>query len=462
MYLVKVTAPDGKGTQSSTFTLLDPPDVGDELTTSFDKTLEWGVKRPLDAVRAQLLRIPENPARLDAQQRLDKVDEKLKEWPEQSKKLKEAAEKLRHAIQQSPAAGPALQPRLQELADVVGKNKAEAARIEQELARSRAADATCERLDQIIEGLKVVSASLNFIQSSLGRVSTAFKLDAASDRFTAFVMPKALEGNAAASFAIKESSKLAANLVLGPIGLADFIVGLVVDVNGFVQEQSFAKYCEKIEGPMSATMHASFTQDGSAWWTYDMTLQGKLVLRYAKGAGAGAAVHVNGEILGSVTGFKVWENALAVLYPVTAKTSTLLRKLVVPPGTPYSETEGKTVGAASPTAFNVAVEGDLVGDKLTLTLGDARSDLSDAVDAKVTYVLLGPMLLAPVVVKYDLPFLKAQKLLFRAMNDGPVELPVSITTKKMTLEKSFTRKRPGENNVADYTLHLRACNPGCR
>jgi hypothetical protein len=239
-------------------------------------------------------------------------------------------------------------------------------------------------------------------------------------------------------------------------------VGLVVDVSGFVQEQNFAKYCEKIEGPMSATMHAAFTQDTATWWTYDMTLQGKLILRYAKGAAPGAAVHVNGEFVGSATKLGVWENALAVLYPVTEKTSTLLRKLVVPPGLPFYDTEGKTVGAASPNAFNVAVAGDIVGDKLTLTLGDARADISDAVEAKVTYVLVGPMILAPIIVKYTLPFTKAQKLLFRSMTDGPIDIPVVVTTKTMTLQKTFTRKRPAQGNVVDYTLNIRACNPGCK
>ena len=274
--------------------------------------------------------------------------------------------------------------------------------------------------------------------------------------------PKSLANNSAAAFAIKESSKLAANVMLGPVGWADAIVGLVVDVSGFMQEQNFAKYCEKLEGPMSATMHAAITQDTSTWWTYDMTLQGKLVLRYAKGAAPGAAVHVNGEFVGSATKLDVWENALAVLYPVTQKTSTLLRKLVVPPGLPYIDNEGKGAGASSPNGFNVAVEGDLVGDKLTLTLGDARADISDAVEAKVTYVLIGPMILAPIIVKYALPFTKAQKLLFRSMTDGPIELPVTVTTKSMTLQKSFTRKRPGEGNVVDYTLNIRACNPGCK
>ena len=462
VYIVKVTAPDGKGTQSSTFTLLDPPDLTEELDASFDRLYAEGLEKLLASMRSQIVGLPANPARLQAEEKLNAVEKKMKEWPEQSKKLKAAVAKFQEAPRKYPEAALALQPRLQTLADVVGENKAEQAVIEQELAKSRAANATCEKMEQIIEGLKTVSAALNFVQSGLSKVATAFNLDGATDRFTAFVTPKSMEGNPAVVFAIKESSKLAANVMLGPVGWADAIVGLAVDVAGFVQEQNFAKYCEKIEGPMTATMHAAFTQDTSTWWTYDITLSGKLVLRYAKGAPAGTAVHVNGEFIGSATKLGVWENALAVLYPVTAKTSTLLRKLDVPSGHPYFDGEGKAVGGAMPTAFNVAVDGDLVGSKLTLRLGDARSDFADSLEAHVTYVLVGPMILAPIIVKYDLPFAKAHLLLFRAMNDGPIEIPVSVTTKTMTLARNLTRKRPAQGNVVDYTLNIRACNPGCK
>ena len=83
---------------------------------------------------------------------------------------------------------------------------------------------------------------------------------------------------------------------------------------------------------------------------------------------------------------------------ITKKTSTMLRKLVVPPGQPFSDLEGKTVAASSPLGFFIPVEGDLVGSKLTLHILDARSDISDLVEAQVTYVLVGPMILAPIIV----------------------------------------------------------------
>lgn len=467
IYIVKVTAPDGKGTQSSTFTLLDPPDLRDELDASFDKIYAEGLEKLLASLRSQIAGIPANPARLQTEEKLDAVEKKMKEWPAESKKLKAAVEKFQGVPKQFPATAALFQPRLQRLADVVERNKAEQAVLEQELAKSRAASVTCEKLEQAIEDLKTLSAALTFVQDGLKQVGLALGLDAGGDQLAASLTPASLQGNPQVGFAIKETFKFTSNLMaggplLGPLGFTTALAGLVVDVLGYAQEQNFAKYCEKIEGPVAATMHAAFTQDTSTWWTYDITLQGRLVLRYAKGAAPGAAVHVNGEFVGSATKLGVWENALAVLYPVTAKTSTLLRKLVVPPGLPYFEGEGKTIGAASPTAFNVAVDGDLVGSKLTLRLGDARSDFSDSMKAHVTYVLIGPMTLAPIIVKYDLPFAKARLLLFRAMSDGPIEIPVAVSTKSMTLQKTLTRKRPAQGNVVDYTLNIRACNPGCK
>ena len=185
IYLVKVTAPDGKGAASSTFTLLDPPDLTDDLGDSFDKLATEGLVKRLASLRAQIAGIPANPARLEVEQRLDKVDAKLGEWAEQGKQLKAAVKKFQEILKTYPQAGPALQPRLQALAEVVGKNTAEQALLEDQLAKSRAADATCEKLEVVIEGLKEVSAALNFIQSGLSKVATAFQLDAAGDRFTA-------------------------------------------------------------------------------------------------------------------------------------------------------------------------------------------------------------------------------------------------------------------------------------
>ena len=461
IYRVKVTAPDGKGVDSTTYTLLDPPDVSDQVVTGFDKLVTEGMDKLVRSVRAQEASLPANPAKIDADAKLAAIEKKMQEWPEQSAKLRKAIEKFQSLSTRFPAAAPLFQPSLEKVAEIAGETPAEQARVDAELARSQAQGVTCEKIESLIESLKVISAAANFLQSKVTDVGLAFGIDLSSDRFASKYTPASLQGNPAMSLAMTEGSKFLQTTLMAPEAFPVALGVLVADVTAYMQQRNFEKYCEKIEGPMSATMHAEFFQEDAPWWKYDIGLKGRLILRYAKNDSPGSAVHVTGELIGTAAKLSVWEDALAVLYPVTKKTSTMLRKLVVPPGQPYSELEGKTIAASSPYGFFIPVEGDLVGTNLTLRLLDARSDLSDLVEAQVTYVLIGPMILAPIIVKYPLPFAKAHLLLFRAMNDGPLELSVVVGRNAMRVQRSAQRTRPGAGNRVDYTLDITACNPGC-
>ncbi|MDL2718716.1 MAG: hypothetical protein PT977_13270, partial [Acidobacteriota bacterium] len=93
-YVVQVTAPDGKGTESSLFILLDPIDLRDELDASFDKIYAEGLEKLLASLRSQIVGLPANPARLQTEEKLNAIEKKMKEWPEHSKKLKAAVEKF--------------------------------------------------------------------------------------------------------------------------------------------------------------------------------------------------------------------------------------------------------------------------------------------------------------------------------------------------------------------------------
>lgn len=461
IYRVLVTAPDGKGVDSTTFTLLDPPDLTDDVAKGFDELVTGGMEPLVRRVRAEIDALPANPAKIDADKKLDVVAAKMQEWPANSKKLRLATERFQALSKKNPAAVSLFQPRLQKLADITAETAAEKKVVDEELSRSAANGVTCEKMEQAIEGMKVISAAANFLQSEIADVGIAFGIDLRAEAFTKAFTPPSLKTNSEYAFALNEGSKFMANIMIAPEAFPLALAQLVTDAAAYVQQKSFDQYCEKIEGPLAATMHAEFFQEKAPWWSYDIALTGKLFLRYAKGGPPGAAVHVTGEFVGSGTKFGVWENALAVLYPVTKKTSTMLRKLIVPPGVPYVETEGKSMSSSSPMGFFIPVEGDLVGSKLTLRMLEARSDFSDAVQAQVTYVLIGPMILAPIIVKYDLPYVKARFLLFRAMSESPIEFPVEVGRGAMRIQRSIKRTRPGAGNTADYTLDIRACNPGC-
>ncbi len=462
IYRVVATAPDGKGVDSTTYKLLDPPTLTDEVVSDFDKLLTDGMEPLVRRIRAQVQALPANPAKIDAETKLTAIEQKMMEWPAQAKKLRSAVERFQSLPSKYPAAAPLFQPRLEKLAEIAGEVPAEKARVDAELARSQSAGVTCEKIEQLIESLKVVSAAANFLQSKLSDVGLAFGIDLGAEGFASTFTPPALKGNSEYALVLTEGSKFLTNIMVSAAAFPLALGALVTDVVVYVQQKNFEKYCEKIEGPLSATMHAEFLQENAKWWTYDMTLKGELILRYAKTDAPGSAVRVTGEFVGSVAKFSVWEDALAVLYPVTKKTSTMLRKLIVPPGMPFVATEGKMAAASSPFGFLIPVEGDLVGNKLTLRMLEARSDLSDAVEAQVTYVLIGPMILAPIIVRYQLPFVKARFLLNRAMSEAPLVFPVEVSRNAMRIQRSVTRTRPGNGNTVDYTLDIKACNPGCQ
>ncbi|MDQ6829069.1 MAG: hypothetical protein M3081_09415 [Gemmatimonadota bacterium] len=461
VYRVRATAPDGKGIDSTTYILLDPPNLTDEVVSDFDKLVTEGMQPLVHRIRAQVLALPPNPAKIDAEAKLSAIEQKIMGWPEQSKKLHSGIERFQSLPSKYPAAAPLFQPRLEKIAEIAGEMPAEKARVDAELARSQSAGVTCEKIEQLIQSLKVVSAAANFLQSKVADVGLAFGIDLGAEGFAKAFTPASLKGNSEYATVLTEGSKFLANIVASSAAFPVALGVLVTDAVVYVQQKNFEKYCEKIEGPFSATMHAEFFQEKAPWWKYDMTLKGTLTLRYAKTDAPGSAAHVTGELVGSAAKLGVWEDALAVLYPVTQKTSTLLRKMIVPPGMPYSETEGKMAAASSPFGFFIPVEGDLVGDKLTLHMLEARSDLSDAIDAQVTYVLIGPMILAPIIVRYQLPFVKARFLLNRAMSESPIVLSVEVGRNAMRVSRSLKRTRPGAGNTADYTLDIKACNPGC-
>jgi len=459
-YRVRVTAPDQKGADSAMLTLYDTPEVPDETAKALDSVVTASSKALAAAVDL-VAALPASPAKLRYQDSLAAAQRRVKEWATQREALKAALTKMGSVPLRFPAAAQNFQPMFAKVSEVANGAHAKSAEIESQLSRSAAAGVTCDRLDQAIEQLKLFSAGMNFVSDGIKSVVKAFGIDYGADAFRQKLTPASLQNDSRYAFALNETFKFTSTIMLGPEAWPVAVVALAADLGAFAKGQEFEKYCEKIEGPMSGTMHAEYYRDGHTWWSYDVAIGGKLILRYAKGASL-SATHVTGEFVGTANHFAVTEDALAVLYPVTRKTSTMLRKLVVPPGQGYNEAEGKTFAGTSPFGFIVPVEGDITGgDKLTLRFLAAQTDLSDAIAAHVVYVLIGPMILAPIVVKYDLPFQTAAFILGRAVEDKPAELAVTVTRNAMVIDHTFNRTRPGDNNKGIYMLKIRACNPSC-
>jgi hypothetical protein len=242
---------------------------------------------------------------------------------------------------------------------------------------------------------------------------------------------------------------------------------ICTDLVGVFTDAMFDRFCEKLEGRFSASLHVEFSNEsGSVWWKYDIRISGRLQLRYAREE-THQTLRVRGEFIGSADEFGLWENVLETLDPALMRGHVLWKKTRLPTTIPFVPTEGNYLGATlGPGAFFIPVEGDLVGDRITLRVLAPKVDFSH-LQAASTYVIAGVRTMGfPVVVDVPFPYKGAHFVITRAANakDGPFDLPVTVDRKagRTVAERTFSRpKVAGDGNVADYAMQIRVCSPGC-
>jgi hypothetical protein len=142
------------------------------------------------------------------------------------------------------------------------------------------------------------------------------------------------------------------------------------------------------------------------------------------------------------------------------------KRTIVPVGIPYVELEGRYAALASPTAFYIPVEGDLVGRHLTLRVQPAKKDIPQEYNtARAIVAILSPLALIPVVVTYPLPYQNAEFVLqhgFEVDEGGPLVLDITVGRNSMQVQRQWQHTKPGEGVKAIYTATLRLCNPSCQ
>jgi hypothetical protein len=245
------------------------------------------------------------------------------------------------------------------------------------------------------------------------------------------------------------------------VDLQGSLSGLILDAAAYAGSRVFESYCEKFEGPLKASMRAEFSKGGDPWWKYSTEIEGKLVLRYAKGA-TGDAASVSGQFEGAARSFKIWENAGKVLFPELMPKGALVARVIRPPiGTPYIQTQGMVAAQVlTPASFYIPVEGTIVGKKLTLRLLTANIDFTTAT-ARGVYVFFGPGTLnVPLTTTFTLPYKDARWILKSALGEQ-TEFEVKTVGTKMSIDRTAKVEKPGSSNTATYTIDLQACNPGC-
>ena len=152
------------------------------------------------------------------------------------------------------------------------------------------------------------------------------------------------------------------------------LAGNLSDLSGFAATKVMSAYCEQFTWPVKAHMKAQFFQDGNKWWEYSFDLRGRITVHYPKDA-VGSSVPLKGRLEGYAYNFKVWENAMTVLYP-NLMSSAVTKKIVIPPA---DLGEGAAVSEA-----NAAVDSKQGGINIDgLQLGGSKSHDTIAVDVRI-------------------------------------------------------------------------------
>jgi len=465
-YRVTAVAPDGRGQDTTSFTVVAPGNFASAASDAVQHIINDGVEIETRLNEA-LKDLPESPAKDEVQEKLKPLEDSIHVAAQRVQQFRQAMQKLADVQTRFPETEPVFHDMYVHLGDEIFRTQAEAdARkfeILKELDASRAAGKVCDNLEAMSEGFKMVSAVFNLASTPIGIVKS-FLTD-----YTAAKLPQlpnpALKNNPQGQFALGEAIKGSQALLSGPTGWVGFLFTLGADIAAYFSDREFEKYCERFEGPFTATMHGEVFRQDETWWTMDIKIEGRLTLRYPKSK-EGEAIHMSGQFEGAATDYKAWDDALQVLYPKLMRGTRTFKRTILPVGVPYSDFEGRYAAQASPASFMIPVEGDLVGRKLTIRLQPAKKDIPETYNkARVIVAILSPLALMPVVVTYPLPYQNAEFVLKHGMEldeGAPLVLDITIGKNSMQAQRQWQRTKPGDGVKANYSATLRLCNPSCQ
>jgi len=472
-YDIEVTAPDGKGTASTKVLAIEIEDVDDKLDavmTDAEKAADDG----LAAADKKIGEEPPSPAKQESQKKLDAAKKALADLNAKRPAYTSEVRGLIGAIQANAGLAMAAGPGLDRLSNAMQSAESATERVKQATAAMNGADVGCHQLAVVTEVFKTISALLNIKKVVLDTVIGLAK-DVTSDAAS----NKAKEAGAGPVTAFG-AGQLVKNLpeITSASKLAGNAYGIMADLGAFVTDQVFSTYCEQFTGPVNATMAAKFYWPSSGgpqlYWKYDYKVTGRLILYYPKSA-KGASIPLNGRIEGYAHSFNTWEDSLTVQFPkLMAGAQQIKRdwppleigagaaKVASQGDAPLSAyVEGSAGGLAAPNSFLIKVTGVLEKDSLSVLVGEAVSDFR--AKHKVGVLILSPLTggLGPQFTWYDLPFLNAQHLFSRGTKDQAVTMKLVTAGKTITADGTFTNTVEKPKARADYSITLKACNPGC-
>ncbi|HSJ16371.1 MAG TPA: hypothetical protein VK939_18330, partial [Longimicrobiales bacterium] len=412
--------------------------------------------------REQVTQQPASPPQAELVEMLEELAAGLEQAP--AVKLRQGLVPLDKLVQQHPAALAELQPAYDALAEA-GASAEEMTPELRERLQNVKVERLCEDIHVAGEALGFVSLAMSLTLSPITTLMNVLVDKTLPDRVLSSV-PE-LAANPGDKFVVAETIKQAYGGVQGFASFAQAQVGLLNDIAQFATESMFRTYCEKYEGPIKALFHLEYFEQGERWYAYDVALDGKLVLRYQKGAGSGDETPVRGEFVGSASKFTVWEN-LTVIQPAVRR--YLVERRAFPPVAVPAPAElglmgnigSSKLGAPGVYYFNVPVEGVIKGEELALKFEDARADYDGHAKAKVIYIFMEPLLPIPQLYVGEFPYLGAHYILTRATRREPVFKMAVDAKKQSRFKRTFEReeKSPG-SYLLRWKLDVEACNPSC-
>ena len=465
-YKVSALAPDGKGSDTTSFQISDEEEMLSDMMDAL-RDINEAAKTVARGVSEEIKGLPESPGKQELEDKIKVLEDSLRVEPERVKQYRDVMQKITDFRQKHPESETVFHSMFAELGERAPKAREDAEarqrEIQRQLDESKAGSQLCDRIDTAIDGLKAIGAIMN-LSNELMSITKGFFTDYLGGKYMAALSKPPLN-NESFQLGMSNLVKLGIGMIMGPVGWAGFVMGFANDAAQLALDRQFKQYCDRFEGPFSATMHGEvYNRQQQPWWIKDIRYEGRLMLRYPKTA-AGKAVKLTGQFEGTAAEYKVWDDALPVLYPQLMRGARTFKKTIVPVALPYVAFEGRYAALMSPAAFSIPVEGELVGRRLTIRVQAAKKDVSETYNtARAIVAILSPLALIPVTVTYPLPFHNAEFVVKNAFdaNDGaPIVLDIEMGKNTMQVQRNWNRTRPGEGVKAIYTATLHLCNPVC-
>jgi hypothetical protein len=461
-YVVKIVAPDGKGTTSASFEALSPDaafarpaDTAAELLEATDDTA--------DASKELIDSLPPSPPKEELKAKIDELKENLAKSSDVVGKFRQSLARLAQIPERNPEMTEAFEDIIEKLDTKTSEAKSQTVSLRQQIAKSRKDGVRCDKLDTANEAFNAISFALN-LNSKLFDLIKNFAIDKGTPRLLAAAAERSgTTPNAATNLFLSDTLKFSVSVLTGgvpsPVGWAMNGIGIINDIAQLQTAKVFDQYCERFEGPVDGTFGIKFLNNLELFWSYNMTLKGKLSLRYAKQSQPNEAVHFTGQLEGNATNIDIKENFISI--NPNLKPFLIARRAYSPPTVPYVEDFGAFARMATPGYFRIPVEGEMNDGKLMLKWLPATNDFSKAFAGKALYIFV---IQVPLITIVDLPMQNASFIFSRAMGNIPTFDVIADAAKtSQTITRAFTRNYddPKGEFVIAMKINVKACNPGC-